>query len=233
MSQTEPPDISWRAKHYHLPSLQDATCAQVFSDIYEAGCWRLGKSISGPGSDREAAAFVRQELPELCRRMSFRTLLDAPCGDLNWLSDLDLPIDSYFGVDIVPELISTNLREYRTGMRQFACLDIRHDALVQVDLILCRDLLVHLSFQDALLAWRNMIASGSRYILLTHYSFREDELNNDVRTGDWRPLDLLLPPFSFPPPLLTLKDGPDDRTSDDFGKTLALWSLSNMQMYFA
>jgi len=40
--------------------------------------------------------------------LQIKTLLDAPCGDGNWINKVDLSGITYIGADIVPEIIETN-----------------------------------------------------------------------------------------------------------------------------
>lgn len=99
------------------------------------------------------------------------------------------------------------------------------DALPKADLILCRDGLVHFSFPDIALALRAMKRSGSTYLLAT--SFTAHPVNEDIPTGSWRPLNLDLAPFCFPPASATLLDGPrPDGTYPD--KVLALYRLDDL-----
>ena len=51
----------------------------AFRHILETNHW-TGESASGGGSNLEQTAGLRQALPDLCRRLSVRTILDLPCG---------------------------------------------------------------------------------------------------------------------------------------------------------
>src|SRR5258705_8660567 len=77
---------------------------QVFSEIMRANFWGTKESLSGPGSTSARAAAIRDDFLALVRRLGVRTLLDAPCGDFHWMAALDLPVEHYIGVDIVPAL---------------------------------------------------------------------------------------------------------------------------------
>jgi hypothetical protein len=96
-----------------------------------------------------------------------------------------------------------------------------------VDLILCRDCLVHLPLADAVNAVDNLRRSGSQYLLTTTFVNRDD--NRDIpAAGGWRPLNLRRPPFNFPDPLLVL----DERCTAGDGKyadkSLGLWLLASL-----
>src|ERR1051326_8735723 len=79
-----------------------------FTGIFEQNAWGDPESVSGPGSNVARASLFRADLEALVRSIKPRTLLDAPCGDFNWLRHFDLGIERYVGIDIVPALIARN-----------------------------------------------------------------------------------------------------------------------------
>jgi hypothetical protein len=52
----------------------------------------------------------------------------------------------------------------------------------------CRDRLDHLSLADVRKAQTNIVGSGSTYLLATTYP--DHDSNHDIRSGEWRPLNL-------------------------------------------
>ena len=197
----------------------------TFTGIFKGNAWQDPESVSGPGSTRVRGAEFRTALIALIDEYAIRSIVDAPCGDFNWMQDVlaerDLP---YTGVDIVEPLIADNVRRYATPARRFLCLDMTRADLPAADLILCRDGLVHLSFADGRAAIRNFWRSGSRYLLTT--TFVNHARNEDTPTGGWRALNMQAAPFAFPPPLALVDER---RTRGDGGyrdKSLGLWALS-------
>ncbi|MGH6681620.1 MAG: class I SAM-dependent methyltransferase, partial [Bradyrhizobium sp.] len=170
----------------------------VFERIYSQNGWGNAQSRSGDGSEFKQTEAIRAKLPDLFKEFSVTSLLDIPCGDFNWMQLLDLDIE-YVGADVVAELIERNQLRYGRPRRHFEILDITQQTLPNVDLILCRDLLVHLSFGEIENALANITRSGSRYLLTTTFPSRG--VNSDIKAGQWRPLNLQRPPFSFPPPI--------------------------------
>ena len=77
----------------------------------------------------------------------------------------------------------------------------------RVDLILCRDCLVHLQLPAALHPLRNMVGSGSKYFATATYPGLVRRNENRVITGNWRPLDLQAPPFSLRTPIRVITEG--------------------------
>lgn len=171
----------------------------IFNDIHQSKAWGDGESVSGPGSSKERAASFLPALVDLMQRRSIATLLDVPCGDFNWAGPLADAVDNYIGIDIVPELIQNNRQRYGSPRRRFECLDMVYQALPNADLVLCRDGLVHFSDSDAKAALANLRRTNAEYLLVT--TFIGDRSNPDIATGEWRPLNMQSPPFSFPEPL--------------------------------
>jgi len=206
-----------------LPSSSRAQRA-TFTRIFDTNAWLNAESVSGPGSTKARGADFRAALVALLDDRGVTSIVDAPCGDFNWMQDvLDVRHLSYTGVDIVAALIAENGRRYGTPTRRFVCADFTRADLPAADLILCRDGLVHLSFADARAAIRNFRRSGSRYLLAT--TFVDRTHNADVPTGGWRVLNLEAAPFDFPPPLALVDErctGGDGRYRD---KRLGLWAL--------
>ncbi|MGH8131319.1 MAG: class I SAM-dependent methyltransferase [Steroidobacteraceae bacterium] len=194
----------------------------VFDGIYHSNHWGGDESRSGTGSSLAQTRVVRQVLPELLSELGCRSMLDAPCGDFNWLSQVPLDVE-YFGYDIVGRAIASNTQRYGSDRVRFVRGDITSSRLPRVDLILCRDCLVHLSYSDAFLALRNFLRSGARYLLTTTFPGRA---NRDIVTGAWRPLDLERPPFKFPKPARVINEVCTESSGSYQDKSLGLWDLS-------
>ena len=200
---------------------------QIFSTIYRHNNWGNNGSVSGAGSDLTQTATIRREMAKLTAELDIQTMLDAPCGDYYWMKEAPMNLSNYIGVDIVPEMIESNQRQFGNSKVSFHVLDIMKDNLPRVDLILCRDCLVHLPLPAGASAIRNFVRSGSKYLLATTYPsiFRKNE--ELLITGNWRPLDLQLPPFSLPKPVRLINEGCTQK--DDYReKSLGLWELAKL-----
>jgi hypothetical protein len=198
----------------------------IFRDIFVDNTWGSEISHSGTGSDLTQTAAIREELPQLLHDLNVQSMLDIPCGDFHWMQKLALDID-YTGGDVVPELIERNNERFGNERRRFMTVDIAAGELPRVDLVFCRDLLVHFSFVDALRAIENLKRSGSTYLLTTTFVDRTE--NSDIETGQWRPLNLRLPPFSLPPPLRVINERCTEGGGTDWAdKSLGLWRLADL-----
>ncbi len=195
-----------------------------FTSIYKKNIWGDTESVSGPGSNMEQTETLRRELPEFLKRFHIRTMLDIPCGDFNWMKETSVDLDQYIGGDIVAELIAENTSRYADEKHRFSKLDVTTDSLPTVDVILCRDCLVHLSYDDIRNAFANIQKSGSKYLLATTFTDRQE--NKDITTGEWRPTNLQQPPFSLPEPLAILNEQCPEEPYRD--KSLGLWKVEEL-----
>ena len=200
---------------WRRPSLR-----KVFSEIYHQNLWKDPESVSGRGSTLARTRVITSQLPPLLRELGAKTLLDAPCGDFNWMRYTDLGEVRYIGADIVAELVLRNRRLYGSEGRSFVLLDLTKDRLPRADAILCRDCLIHLSYERINAAVSNFKKTGASHLLCTTHSSVQE--NTDCPDGGWRSVNLLLPPFNFPPPLrLIVEDA-------ELGKCLGVWRLSDL-----
>ena len=198
----------------------------IFSRIYASNKWEGKGSISGPGSDVDQTRILVEELPRLLANFDVRTMLDIPCGDFHWMRNVRLEKIDYTGADIVGELIERNTQGYESDSIHFRNLDLIKDRLPAVDLILCRDCLVHLSFKDLWSALLNVCSSGAIYLLATTFTRRTE--NQDIVTGHWRRLNLQVAPFMLPPPLAILNEGCTEGGGENDDKSLGLWKIADI-----
>jgi 2-polyprenyl-3-methyl-5-hydroxy-6-metoxy-1,4-benzoquinol methylase len=197
--------------------------AQRFSSIYSQGVWlndRDRGSRSGIGSELESTQMVRKLLPEMLDALGTRVLLDAGCGDFTWMKEVELP-SRYIGADIVGKVIEENSNLYASAGRTFQVLDATRDPLPEADTILCREVLIHLSFTDIWRLIENVRTSGALFFVATNDS--GIRLNADIRSGDFRLVNLRQAPFRFPEPLRSLSD---DHVAP--GRTVAAWAVSSL-----
>ena len=178
-----------------------------FTTIYRKNLWRVGETRSGCGSTIEWTAGLREILPALLHDLKARSLLDAGCGDWNWMSKTDLSGIEVHACDLVAEMIASNQARYG-GMAHFFVADITEDTLPKCDAILCRTVLFHLSFANIALTLANFRATKAKYMLLTTHP--HVTANKDAGDGDWRRLNMELAPFNLPEPLQMIQDGPND-----------------------
>jgi len=199
---------------------------KLFTYIYKTNFWQSKESISGPGSELKVTQRMSRELSALIKTFNITSLADAPCGDLNWMQYVNLGTCRYIGIDIVEELIERNIKLFGTT-KEFKHANLLNEIIEKVDLIICRDMLAHLTDEQIFTVLRNFKQSGSKYLLATTNVLAQSN-TFIAHAGDWRRLNLQLPPFNFPEPLaLIYEDVPFEW---ERGKCLALWLLDDLKV---
>ena len=176
-----------------------------FSEIYSTGgkLWKGVESASGRGSDTATTARVREMLPRIVHGLGVNTLLDAGCGDWNWMRQIDLGNVEYHGVDIVPGIIDANRQKY--PHHDWGVADITSDTLFKADLILCRSVLFHLSLDNVHKAVANLKSTGSPWLLTTTYPLHAKDWD-EIKDGGFHPVNFERSPFNWPKPYLLIPE---------------------------
>lgn len=211
--------------------------------------WGSGETVSGPGSTLAATKVIREAIPGLMEELRANSMLDIPCGDCNWMSSVwpeqcsssgyphsgsftttghyvangdKLVRDwSYIGADIVRGLLERNREKYQPAQHDvdFRHLDLITDDLPKADVVFTRDCLVHLPYHEIGQALKNIVKSGAKWLVATHFPGRT---NHEIPLGAWRPLDLTAAPFYLPEPMQVINEGLAGDFSD---KSLGVWSI--------
>jgi hypothetical protein len=195
--------------------------AAKFGMVFKENRWGNDESVSGSGSAL-ASPSVRESvrvLDMLIRQLGIKSICDVPCGDFYWMPLVlgRFPKLDYYGFDIVPDLILWNKERFPD--RTFKVANVCVDVLPPVDLIFCKDLLLHLRNRDIGLALRNFKRSRSRFLLITsNEGAVNDELVSD-ELGAYRSVNLTAAPYNFPDQIW-------------HNVYLSLWSLDAIPMQF-
>lgn len=194
-----------------------------FGEIYNDNLWASQESKSGIGSELGNTIKLRKELPFVFAKYNIKSMLDIPCGDFNWMKEVDLSNIDYTGADIVPTLIDINKEKHPDF--KFEVMDVTTTELPKVDLVFVRDCLGHLSDANVLKAIENIKASGSKYLLTT--SFTKWNFNSNIENGGWRCINLLIQPFNLKPQYLINEDCKEGYPYYN-DKCMILFNLNNL-----
>jgi hypothetical protein len=105
-------------------------------------------------------------------------------------------IDLYTGIDIVEEIVQNNEKKYTSDKISFKKSDLTRDIVPKADLIICRDLILHLSYRDIFKILKNFKKSGSNYLLIsTYWRHKNKNVYNFSITG--RAVNLEKSPFKI------------------------------------
>lgn len=201
----------------------------TFKEIYKTNHWKSNESVSGTGSDHEQTKTILKEIDKLIDNLGIQTVLDIPCGDFNWMQKVNLNNVKYVGADIVDELINNNIDKYeRKNKIEFIQKNLINDPLPKSDIIINRDCLVHLSFDDIFKCIRNIKGSGCKYLLTS--TFPKHKVNYNINTGDWRPINLEKSPFKFPKPIFLINENCMEGDLSFVDKSLGLWLIEDIKL---
>jgi hypothetical protein len=178
--------------------------AETFRTIYLHKGWvhaHEQESRSGIGSSSKITTGLLDRINAAMQHLGAKSLIDVGCGDWHWMKCGTLHCD-YTGLDVVPEIILANRRHQQSNVR-FSVCDAIAEPLPIADVALCREVLFHLSFADVRAAVKN-IKAASRYLLAT--TDLDIAINSNVTTGDFRRINLMRRPFSFPAPIGLIPD---------------------------
>ena len=188
-------------------SLGDKSLEGTFTNIFTTKGWGSGESVSGDGSSLTYTENLRRHLPTLFDDFSIRRVLDAPCGDFNWMKEFLRNVEvEYLGADIVEKIISDNKNRYSSTNINFQHLDVTKDDLPDSDLLICRDCLFHFSYKNIQLFVENFKRKNIRYLLTTSHTKKMTGNNSDILDGSYRRIDLFSAPFHFPQSPLRMID---------------------------
>ena len=107
---------------------------------------------------------------------------DLGCGDFNVGKELVKYSRKYIALDIVPELIAHNKKEFKADNLEFRALDIATDELPSGDCAILRQVLQHLSNAEIKSVVEKLY--DFKYVILTEHLPEEDfEPNKDIISG--------------------------------------------------
>ncbi len=196
-----------------------------FSYIYKSKYWKGSGagSLSGAGSNEATTNNIKSELQKFFIEKNIKSVLDIPCGDWKWMSTMNFGDIDYTGCDVVKEMIDNNSKLYAKSNIKFRVLSLIDDRLPNADLIIIRDLLVHLDTKDILKCIGNIRKYNFKYIAITNYPILKNQHNDKILGDKWRPLNLCLEPFKLCSPDYNLNDTSDVQNHDK-DKYLSVWS---------
>ncbi len=120
---------------------EEAHIRESFSKIYQRNEWGYG---SGVGSLASNNTSYMEFVQTFIKSHSIKSIVDFGCGDWQFSRLMNWSGADYIGLDLVPDLIETNRKNFvRSGVsfEVFKSLDDVPNA----DLLLCKDVFQHLS----------------------------------------------------------------------------------------
>ena len=193
----------------------------IFRAIHDHHRWGDAQNVSGSGSTLEATANVRRYLARLFEQLDVKLMVDAACGDFQWMKELRPILPDYIGGDIVDSLILRNNEMFGSDHIRFKKMDVVQDPLPPADLVLARDLFVHLREEEIVRAIRNIKASGVKWLLVTTFP-DWNRPRTTMQTGQWMPTNLEIWHYGLGEPVHIFNEGMAPPWQH---KSLGLWQL--------
>jgi hypothetical protein len=174
-----------------------------FTDIFRQKLWGSNHP-NGEGSLDENTQEDCDALIDVLKKYRINTMLDAPCGLFSWMRRVlhELPHVDYSGMDIVKDQVEQNKKHYPS--LTFFQGDVSVYPLKKYDLVFSKECTQHLKESTTLDFLRNILKSGSTYLLITSFDVPVNSDDNidpgsplrNLDEGAYREQNLLLPPYS-------------------------------------
>jgi len=178
----------------------------AMEQVYELNLWGKGTTdfYSGEGSHdpKLVNPYVKVVRSFLTSFEEPLIVCDLGCGDFNVGQALFPYAKKYNAVDIVPDLIARNKKQFSVANLEFHCLDLAKDNLPTGDCALVRQVLQHLCNAEVQTITEKL--QNYSYVILTEHLPQGDFIPNvdiisgqGIRLKKQSGIDLLTAPFDF------------------------------------
>lgn len=206
-------------------SLRSPSVQSHFEDVYRRNRWKHG---SGGGSLPSNTTEYRSLLQQLLTTLRPAHVLDLGCGDWQFSKLVDWGDATYLGIDVVPDVVASNNKLFSNPKTSFLWGDLLSCDLPRADLVVVKDVLQHLQQEQIDKILSRISELTPNHVLITNsivsYKGSAKPFVDIVVAGEFRSLDVRLPPFNLVcKELLTY----DARSSEDDlpdTKSVLLWS---------
>lgn len=172
---------------------------KAFTAVYEQalwGCNEEGVGFSGTGSAVQYAAPYMSFLQNFLKTNNIRSVVDIGCGDWTFSRFINWGDISYTGIDIVKSVIDRNKERFSSPNITFIHGDGTYEDLPAADLLICKDVLQHLS-NESVAEFLKHTGKFKHCLITNDIDFGGFGGNNlQIVDGDHRMLDLSQPPFN-------------------------------------
>ena len=199
------------SKKFSMKPVEKLDHKNVFKNYYDTNMWEKDEGVnsngggSGPGSDPKNLPHTVSLMKKIINERGVDSMLDAACGAMKWqdimLSQLNNEGKNltFKGVDIVPSVIEKNVKNnIQNNNISFGVGDITDGKNFPkgYDLVLVRDVLMHLPYKLAIDALENVAHSGAKYALIGSHP-KDKRPNKDITVGQYYEIDVAKHPFNI------------------------------------
>ena len=127
------------------------------------------ESLSGPGSHIVNTTEIVDTLNTFIADNNIQSILDLGCGDWNWFKKINIQNAKYIGWDACDQMIADNSKFYGCANITFETKDIVTENYPYSDLIICRDVLFHMT-TDLSMHILEKVKSSCKYFICTSFN---------------------------------------------------------------
>ena len=140
--------------------------ANKLIEIMDAG-WENEETECGYGSSRDFTQVLRVTFQRFLDRFKIKSIGDAGCGNLDWIKEilLENPEIEYTGYDVIRRPSWDKL------VFDLRILDITKERVSSCDMIVCRDVFIHLPNTDVVKALSKFRDSQCKFLFSTTFPF--------------------------------------------------------------
>jgi SAM-dependent methyltransferase len=164
-----------------------------FEQIYDKNEWGHG---SGEGSLLQHTRGYMAFLQGFLAKRGVKTVVEMGCGDWQFSKFIDWAGADYAGYDVVPSVVKSNQDAYAKAGVTFQLYSGNPGELPSADLLIVKDVLQHLN-DRAVIALLSQLPRFKFALLTNCIQPRGTTINRDIEDGDFRYIDLRLPPFNL------------------------------------
>lgn len=187
--------------------------------VFGARDWGLARhgTRSGVGSTLNSTRAIREALPSILSDYGVKTLNDAGCGDLLWISQVPMLDTAYNGYDIhaLNGVEAARLGQMRAREAKFYQLDFVNEDMAECDMVLCRDALFHLTNVDVMAAI-DRFARVSPLLMATSSVWAVNL--RMFKSGGFDPINLESAPFALGEPEFVVEE-------PEWNRFVGVWRL--------
>lgn len=188
------------------------------------------ESASGPGSANAVTKTAKKLIVDTVKNKGIKRIVDLGCGDWNWMKTIRQEFSDvyYEGWDANQEMIDNLNDEFGNENTKFYVKDITTDKLDNFDLAICRDVLFHMEFSNALKVLTNIDNADIPHLITSCFLKVEKNTNispyNHIRS-DWGfyKINLNIEPFNMSDFLVESLE--EDIVNDGYVRSICLYSI--------
>ena len=196
---------------------------EIFNKIYAFSLWSNAGYGSGIGSEPSYNKNMRAILTFFVINNNIKSICDAGCGACKWttvwlkeLETLNRKIE-YFGIDVSPIPITKSKQVMASSYHpkiQLNIGNITRCSLPKADLLFCRDVLQHMSYENIKKCLKNFAKNTNiKYYIIGGYWPGN---NKNINTGDYFDINLTLNPFNLIPDKIISEDNCENHPQKHF-----------------